>query len=141
MIFVFENLKSFLSAFIVFIRYQIKNKIVIPHFAFRFQLSYANPITNFFCCCSAVIHPAKIISLVSQKESSDIIATTDSIKRGKETYQRWHKKFTANSEKIFELPTLKSVLDKIDEENHTYQGVQIKIFIERNNTFRTGHPR
>ena len=74
---------------------------------------------------SDILEPAKIISLVSQKESSDIIATADYIKRGKETYQRWFKKFTASPEKVFELPNIKSVLDKLDEENLTFQGVRI----------------
>ena len=72
-----------------------------------------------------ILEPAKIISLVSQKELSDIIETADYIKRGKETYQRWYKKFTASPEKVFELPNMKSVLDKLDEENQTFQGVRI----------------
>ena len=76
---------------------------------------------------SDILQPAKIISLVSQKASSDIIATTDSIKHGKEKYQRWKKRFTTNPEKIFELSSLKTVLEKIDEE-HCYQGVHLKYF-------------
>ena len=32
------------------------------------------------------------------------------IKRGKETYQRWYKKFSASPEKVFELHNMKSVL-------------------------------
>ena len=51
---------------------------------------------------SDILVPAKIISLFSQKESSDIIETADYIKRSKETYQRWCKKFTAIPEKEFE---------------------------------------
>ena len=74
---------------------------------------------------SDILEPAKIISLVSKKESSDIIETADYIKRGKETYQRWYKKFTASPEKVFELPNMKSVLDKLDEKNQTFQGVRI----------------
>ena len=74
---------------------------------------------------SDILEPAKIISLVSKKESSDIIETGNYIKRGKETYQHWYKKFTASPEKVFELPNMKSVLEKLDEENQTFQGVRI----------------
>ena len=83
-----------------------------------------------------ILEPTKIISLVSQKESRDIIETADYIKRGKETYLRWYKKFTANPEKVFELPNMKPVLDKLDEENQTFQGVRIT-YVAR----ETGHPR
>ena len=57
-----------------------------------------------------ILEPVKILSLVSQMECSDIIATTDSVKRCKEKYQRWHKKFNSAPEKVFDLPTLKSIL-------------------------------
>ena len=69
-----------------------------------------------------ILEPARIISLVSQKESSCIIETADYIKRGKERYQRWYEKFTASPEKVFELPNMKSVLDKLDEESSNKWG-------------------
>ena len=35
------------------------------------------------------------------------------------------KRITASPEKVFELPNMKSVLDKLDVENQTFQGVRI----------------
>ena len=57
-----------------------------------------------------ILEPRKILSLVSQKECSDLTATTDSVKHCKEKYQRWHKKFNSAPEKVFDFPTLKSIL-------------------------------
>ena len=88
-----------------------------------------------------ILEPVKILSLVSQKECSDIIATTDSVKRCKEKYQRWHKKFNSAPEKVFDLPILKSILSKIDMENHIHQGIKLSILIARSSIFRIGLPR
>ena len=75
-----------------------------------------------------ILEPAKILSLVSQQESGDIITTTDSVKRSREKYERWYKRFSTNPEKVFELPTLKRILSQIDLETYSYQGIKLKYF-------------
>ena len=69
-----------------------------------------------------ILDPAKILSLVSQKESSDIITTTDSVKRSREKYARWHKRFCTHPEKVFELPTLKRILSQVDIKLKYWEG-------------------
>ena len=68
-----------------------------------------------------ILQPAKILSLVSQKESSDITTTADSVKHSREKYERWHKSFCTHPGKVFELPTLKGILSQVDVETYSYE--------------------
>ena len=75
-----------------------------------------------------ILEPAKKLSLISQKESSDIISMVNGLKRTRGKYERWQIKFVENPEEVFQLPTLKRVLNQMDTENNTYQGIKLLYF-------------
>ena len=54
-----------------------------------------------------ILEPAKKLSLISQKESGDIISMVNALKRTRDKYERWQTKFAENPEEVFQLPTLK----------------------------------
>ena len=59
---------------------------------------------------------AKQFSLVTQKSDIDIISIVDSVESTKRNYKKLLRKFEADAEKIFALPTLKSVIDAIERD-------------------------
>ena len=65
---------------------------------------------------------AKQFSLVTQKSDIDIISVVDSVESTKRNYDKLLRKFEADAENIFALPTLKSVVDAIesDEERESH---------------------
>ena len=70
------------------------------------------------CLFVDVLSAAKQFSLVTQKSDIDIISIVDSVESTKRNYEKLLRKFEADAENIFALPTLKSVIDAIksDEE-------------------------
>ena len=72
-----------------------------------------------------ILEPAKKLSLISQKESNDINTTVNALKRTREKYKRWQEMFAENPKEIFNLPTLKRILNQMDTENNTYQGIKL----------------
>ena len=77
-----------------------------------------------------ILEPAKKLSLISQKESGDIISMVNALKRTRDKYGRWQTKFAENPEEVFQLPTLKRVLNQMDTENNTHQGIKL-LYSER----------
>ena len=75
-----------------------------------------------------ILEPAKKLSLISQKEWGDIICMVNALKRTRDKYERWQIKFAENPEEVFQLPTLKRVLNQMDTENNTYQGIKLLYF-------------
>ena len=59
---------------------------------------------------------AKQFSLVTQKSDIDIISIVDSVESTKRNYKKLLRKFEADAENIFALPTLKSVIDAIERD-------------------------
>ena len=60
---------------------------------------------------------AKVFSFVTQKQDSRIIETVGGAERSKRNYKRLLKKVQGDSNKVFELPTLKSVIREIEGES------------------------
>ena len=52
----------------------------------------------------------------------------NALKRTRDKYERWQTKFAENPEEVFQLPTLKRVLNQMDTENNTYQGIKLLYF-------------
>ena len=75
-----------------------------------------------------ILEPAKKLSLISQKESGGTISMVNALKRTRDKYERWQTKFAENPEEVFQLPTLKRVLNQMDTENNTYQGIKLLYF-------------
>ena len=57
---------------------------------------------------------AKQFSLKSQKADADIISTVDNMESTKNSYEKLLRKFESNADKVFSLPTLKSVIKEIE---------------------------
>ena len=57
-----------------------------------------------------VLTPAKVFSLVTQKEDPNIIETVESVEKTEKDYKKLLKKFEQNQDSVFELPTLKAVI-------------------------------
>ena len=75
--------------------------------------------------------PAKIFSLITQKENPNIIETVEAVERTRKEYKRLLKKFKQNKDSVFELPTLKAVIDEIEKNadmdgESLYHGQKVK---------------
>ena len=55
-----------------------------------------------------LLTPSKVFSLLTQKPNSRIIETVGGAEKTKRNYKRLLKKVQGDSNKVFELPTLKS---------------------------------
>ena len=81
-----------------------------------------------------LLSPAKILSLVTQKECEDIITIVSLVQSTREKYKKLQKIYEANPEKVFEqMPTLRSVLGKIND-NNEYRGIKLK-YLDREKEF------
>ena len=83
------------------------------------------------CLSVDVLSAAKQFSLVTQKSDIDIISIVDSIERTKRNYKKLLRKFEADAENIFALPTLKSFVDAIESDKEgepSYQGQKLKYY-------------
>ena len=70
-----------------------------------------------------ILADAKVFSLLTQKHTIDIIKIIDSVESTKNNYERLRKKLEKIPEYVFELPTLKMVIDEI--ESNTEDGEPI----------------
>ena len=80
-----------------------------------------------------ILLPAKIFSLITQKENPNIIETVESVERTKKEYKKLLKKFRQNHDSVFELPTLKAVVDEIEKNadmdgESLYHGQKVKYY-------------
>ena len=83
-----------------------------------------------------LLTPAKVFSLVTQKQDLHIIETVEGEEKTKLNYKRLLKKVQRNFNQLFELPTLKSVIKEIEEESDdddevddpVYQGQRLKYY-------------
>ena len=89
-------------------------------------LSEANVILRSALLTDLLV-PAKTLSLISQRVSTDVITIVNTVQNTREKYVKWYEHFSENPEKVFELPTLKSAIERVDEENN-FQGVKLKHF-------------
>ena len=72
--------------------------------------------------------PAKVLSLMSQKESVDVIMIVNAVQSTRNKYKQFYTKYLNEPDKIFELPTLKAILEKVDDQNQ-YQGIKLKNYV------------
>ena len=80
-----------------------------------------------------VLTPAKVFSLVTQKEDPNIIETVESIEKTEKDYKKLLKTFEQNQDSVFELPTLKAVIPEIEgnddiDGEHLYHGQKLKYY-------------
>ena len=83
-----------------------------------------------------LLTPAKVFSLVTQKQDLHIIETFKGEEKTKLNYKRLLKKVQRNFNQLFELPTLKSVIKEIEGESDdddevddpVYQGQRLKYY-------------
>ena len=61
-----------------------------------------------------ILADAKVFSLLTQKHNINIIKIVDSAESTKNNYERLRKKLEKNPEYVFELPTLKMVINEIE---------------------------
>ena len=61
-----------------------------------------------------VLATAKIFSLLTQKQNIDILKIFETVESTKNSYQRLRKKLEKNPEYVFQLPTLKMVIEEIE---------------------------
>ena len=84
-------------------------------------------------CCVFVdlLQSAKNFSLASQYKATDVIMLVERIDDMKLTYQRFGKKFAKSPESVFQLPTIKKVLECITQDgdrDYVYQGIRLNYF-------------
>ena len=80
--------------------------------------------------------PAKVSSLVTQKQDPHIIEAVKGVEKNKRNHKRLLKKVQRDSNQVYELPTLKSVIQVIEEESDdddemddpVYQGQRLKYY-------------
>ena len=78
-----------------------------------------------------VLSAAKQFSLVTQKSDIDIVSIVDSIERTKRNYKKLLRKFEADAENIFTLPTLKSLVGAVESDEEggaSCQGQKLKYY-------------
>ena len=77
-----------------------------------------------------ILQSPKKFSLASQFKDIDIMLLVERMDDMKLTYQRFFEKFEQNPNSLFELPTVRKVLEHIEtnEANQVYQGVSLKYF-------------
>ena len=78
-----------------------------------------------------VLSAAKQFSLVTQKSDIDIISIVDSVESTKRNYEKLLRKFKADAENIFPLPTLKPVINAIESDEggeSSSQGQKLKYY-------------
>ena len=61
-----------------------------------------------------VLATAKIFSLLTQKQNIDILKIFETVESTTNSYQRLRKKLEKNPEYVFQLPTLKMVIEEIE---------------------------
>ena len=61
-----------------------------------------------------ILTPAKVFSLITQKENPNIIEIVESVEKTKKEYKKLLRKFRQNKDLVFELPALKSVVSEIE---------------------------
>ena len=66
-----------------------------------------------------LLTPAKVSSLVTQKQDPHIIEVVKGVEKNKRNHKRLLKKVQRDSNQVYELPTLKSVIQLIEEESVT----------------------
>ena len=64
-----------------------------------------------------LLTPAKVFSLVTQKQDLHIIETVEGVEKIKRNYKQLLKKVQRYSNQVSELPTLKSVIKEIEGES------------------------
>ena len=66
------------------------------------------------CFFVDTLSTAKQFSLKTQKANANIISTVDNKESTKNSYEELLRKFESNADKVFSLPTLKSVIKEIE---------------------------
>ena len=61
-----------------------------------------------------LLTPAKIFSLVTQKDEPNIIEIVDAVEKPDEDYKKLLKKFQRDQNSVFELPLLKAVVTEVE---------------------------
>ena len=85
------------------------------------------------CLLKDLLAPAKIFSLITQKEHPNIMETVEAVDKTKNDYKKLLTKFEKNQDSVFELPALKSVINEIEEsvdsdDNYFYHGQKLKYY-------------
>ena len=78
-----------------------------------------------------VLSAAKQFSLATQKDGTNIISIVDNVESTKRSYEKLLRKFETDGNKIFSLPTLKSVVTEIESNEDgepEYQGQKVKYY-------------
>ena len=88
-----------------------------------------------------ILGPARAFSLITQQEGAFIVDIVDSVSTTLSNYQRMMTKFELDPNAIFELPTLKSVITAIEEDDMEdgiprYQGQKVKYYIREKSFLR-----
>ena len=84
---------------------------------------------------SYILQPAQELHLPIQSEDIDIIST-DLIESTQRSYSKWVEIYTTDPKKIIEkLPTLKKLLEQIDNKNF-YQGTKVRFIAQKKNTWK-----
>ena len=89
-----------------------------------------------------VLAEAKHFSLITQEQNIDIIRILDSVENTKHNYKRLPNKLRKNLAYVFQLPTVKRVIEKIESNDEDgepmYQNQKVQ-FYSREKRFIEGH--
>ena len=77
--------------------------------------------------------PAKIFSLVTQKQDPNVMETVEAVEKTSRNYKKLLRKFKRDNNQVFELPTLKAVISEMEGNNELdgepmYQGQRLKYY-------------
>ena len=81
-----------------------------------------------------VLSPAKIFSLVTQKENPNVMETVESVERTRRDYRKLLRKFERDQNEVLQLPSLKAVITEIESSNDDddgqpkYQGQRLNYY-------------
>ena len=73
-----------------------------------------------------VLSAAKQFSLATQKDGTNIISIVDNVESTKRSYEKLLRKFETDGNKIFSLPTLKSVVTEIENNEDGSQSTKAR---------------
>ena len=73
-----------------------------------------------------LLTPAKVFSLITQKQDLHIIGTVEGVEKTKRYHKRLLKKVQRNFNQLFELPTFMPVIKEIEEESDDEDEVMIQ---------------
>ena len=80
-----------------------------------------------------LLTPAKIFSLVTQKQDPNVMETVEAVEKTSRNYKKLLRKFKRDNNQVFELPTLKAVISEMEGNNELdgepmYQGQRLKYY-------------